>query len=116
MPSPSGHLLRIFGGVIINLVKGLEKIKKILIGHKSKVEASFNVKEIGVFGSYVRNEEHKGSDVDILVEFKKPVGLFRFMDLEEYLQKILGLKVDLVSKKALKPRIGRRILKEVVLI
>jgi predicted nucleotidyltransferase len=54
--------------------------------------------------------------VDVLVEFEEPVGLFEFMDLEMYLSDLLGVKVDLVSKKALKPHIGERILKEVILI
>ena len=56
------------------------------------------------------------SDVDILVDFEEPPSLFEFMDLEEYLSKLLGLKIDLVSKGALKPRIGKRILEEVVYI
>jgi predicted nucleotidyltransferase len=71
------------------------------------------VKEIGVFGSFVRGESKKGSDVDILVEFEEPIGLFEFMDLEEYLTNLLGRKVDLVSKKALKPYIGEYIRKVV---
>jgi predicted nucleotidyltransferase len=97
-------------------MKKIEAIKKKLGEHKSEVEKQFNVSELGVFGSYVRDEQNRKSDVDILVDFKKPIGLFKFMDLEEYLQKILGKKIDLVSKKALKPRIGAQILKEVVFI
>ena len=76
----------------------------------------FKVKTIGVFGSYVRGEQNRQSDVDLLVEFEEPVGLFEFMDLEMYLTDLLGVKVDLVSKKALKPHIGERILKEVTMI
>ncbi|MGB9717671.1 MAG: nucleotidyltransferase family protein [Thermoproteota archaeon] len=95
----------------------IEEIKKILTEHKEELVERFKVKEIGVFGSYVRGEQKKrGSDVDILVEFEEPVGLFEFMDLEEYLSNLLGIKVDLVSKKALKPRIGEHILKEVVYV
>jgi len=74
----------------------------------------YNVKGIGLFGSYVRGEQKKGSDVDILVEFREPIGLFKFLELEEYLGELIGRKVDLVSKKALKPRIGKRILAEAV--
>jgi predicted nucleotidyltransferase len=74
------------------------------------------VKTIGVFGSYVRGEQKRGSDVDVLVEFEEPVGLFEFMDLEDYLSELLGVKVDLVSKKALKPHIGENILQEVIMI
>jgi predicted nucleotidyltransferase len=94
----------------------LNKIKEILKQNKKELKDKYKIKEIGVFGSYVRGEEKKRSDIDILVEFKEPVGLFEFMDLEEYLEELLGVKVDLVSKKALKPRIGQHILKEVVYI
>ena len=74
------------------------------------------MKTIGVFGSYVRGEQKEGSDLDVLVEFEEPVGLFEFMALENYLSDLLGVKVDLVSKKALKPHIGKRILEEVIMI
>jgi len=94
----------------------IEKIKGILAGHKEELAARFKVKKLGIFGSYVRGQQKKASDIDVLVEFGEPVGLFRFMDLEEYLTNLLGRKVDLVSKKALKPRIGSRILKEAVYI
>jgi len=92
------------------------KIENILKKHKQELKKRFKLKEIGIFGSFVRDEQKKRSDIDILVEFEKPIGLFEFMDLEEYLMKILGAKVDLVSKKALKPRIGKHILQEVVYI
>jgi len=86
----------------------------ILAGHKGELRERFNVKNIGVFGSIVKGKQHTRSDIDVLVEFEKPVGLFDFMALEEYLSSLLGAKVDLVSKKALKPKIGERILSEVV--
>jgi len=92
------------------------KIENILRKHKQELKKRFKLKEIGIFGSFVRGKQKKRSDIDILVEFKEPIGLFEFMDLEEYLMKILGAKVDLVSKKALKPRIGKHILQEVVYI
>ena len=92
----------------------LNKIKDIIKQNKREIEKKYKVKEIGLFGSTVRGEEKKRSDIDILVEFKEPIGLFDFMELEEYLENILEGKVDLVIKKALKPRIGQYILKEVV--
>ncbi len=95
-------------------MKTFEESKDIIKQHKQELEQKFKVKEIGIFGSYVRGEQKKRSDIDILVEFKEPIGLFEFMDLEEYLEKLLGTKVDLVSKKALKPKIGEHIMKEVV--
>jgi|YelNatPaOPRAMG01_1025707.scaffolds.fasta_scaffold20351_5 predicted nucleotidyltransferase len=95
----------------------IEEIKKVLSEHKEELRKRFKIKEIGVFGSYVRGEQKKrGSDIDILVEFEEPVGLFEFMDLEEYLSNLLGMKVDLVSKKALKPKIGEQVLREVVYV
>jgi hypothetical protein len=74
----------------------------------------YGIKEIGVFGSYVRGEE--GSDLDILVEFEEDtrISLLDFVGIEIYLSDLLGVKVDLVEKSALKPRIGRHILAEVV--
>jgi len=97
-------------------MRSLEEIKKISAEHKEELMEKFKVKELGVFGSYVRGEQKRKSDIDILVSFKEPIGLFEFMDLEEYLKSLLGTKVDLVSKKALKPYIGKYILEEVVYI
>lgn len=94
----------------------INQIRRILIQHKRELGERFKIKEIGLFGSYVRNEQKKGSDLDILIEFQRPVGLFEFLDLEEYLGKLLKVKVDLVSKKALKPFMGKYILKEAVYI
>ena len=95
-------------------MKNITEIGKVLEQHKPQLSDRFKVKEIGVFGSYARGQQKEGSDIDILVEFSEPVGFFTFLDLEEYLAGVLGLKVDLVSKKALKPRIGKHILHELV--
>lgn len=98
-------------------MRKIEEIKEVLKEHKEELREKFKVKEIGVFGSYVRGQQKKkNSDIDILVDFEEPIGFFKFMDLEEYLSNLLGIKVDLVSKKALKPRIGEYILKEVVYV
>lgn len=90
-----------------NIFEKLNKIYPIL-------KEKYYVKNMGIFGSYARGEEKEGSDLDILVEFEKTIGLFKFIELENYISDTLGIKIDLVSKKALKPRIGRHILKEVV--
>jgi len=95
------------------------KIKReiaIINKHIELLRRDYNVKNIGIFGSIVRGEERPKSDVDILVEFREPVGLFKFIELEDYLGSIFKKKVDLVSKKALKPAIGKHILREVVYI
>lgn len=101
------------GGVIL---KALGEIRKILELHKDELRRRYGVKEIGIFGSFVREEQKKTSDIDILVEFEKSVGLLEFVGLKNYLSDLLGVNVDLVMKKALKPRIGTRILSEVVYV
>ena len=96
--------------------KTFDEVKAILRKHEKELREKYGVKKIGIFGSYSRGEANEGSDLDILVEFEKPIGLFKFLELEEYLSDLVGVKVDLVSKKALKPHIGKRILEEVVMI
>jgi hypothetical protein len=91
----------------------INRIKDILTREKKHLEAQYSVSELGVFGSFTRNEQHKRSDVDILVNFSQSISAFQFIGLKYELSEKLGAKVDLVSKKALKPRIGKRILEEV---
>ena len=74
----------------------------------------FGVGSLGIFGSYVRGQEREGSDLDVLVEFMEPPDLFEFVALRRDLSDLLGVNVDLVMKRALKPRLGERILAEVV--
>ncbi len=97
-------------------MKSLKEIQKILVQQKEFLQREYKVKELGIFGSYVRGEQKSTSDLDILVEFENgaKVGLLKFVNLENYLSEILGIKVDLVLKSALKPRIGNQILKEVM--
>jgi predicted nucleotidyltransferase len=93
-----------------------EEILNISRGLKPELAIRYKVKEVGLFGSFVREGRAEASDIDILVEFDSPIGFFKFLELEEFLGERLGRRVDLVSKKALKPRIGRRILQEVVTV
>ena len=95
-------------------MKKADEIKRKLTQCKPALKSGFQVKKIGIFGSYIRNEQNKNSDLDILVEFEEEPGLFKFMELENYLKTILRVKVDLVMKNALKPQIGRHVLNEVV--
>jgi len=94
----------------------LNEIKRALRGYKSVLRDKYNVNTIGVFGSYVRGEQAGKSDLDILVDFTAPISLFEFIDLEEELSELLRVKVDLVSRNALKPYIGKRILNEVQML
>jgi len=95
-------------------MKNLDEIMDVLKRQKGELKERFKVKDIGVFGSYVKEEQRRGSDIDVVVEFEEPIGLFEFIRLETHLSNLLGVKVDLVSKKALKPKIGEHVLKEVV--
>ena len=97
-------------------MKTFEEIKDLLKKHKEELKEKYGVKEIGIFGSYVRGEQDDESDVDILVEFEKPMGFIRFMKLENSLSELLGVRVELVTKKALKPYIGQQILQQVVYV
>jgi len=95
-------------------MKKADEIIRKITQCKPELKSGFQVKEIGIFGSYIRNEQNKNSDLDVLVEFEEEPGLFKFMELENYLKTILRVKVDLVMKNALKPQIGRHVLNEVV--
>lgn len=95
-------------------MKTLEEITNILKSHKEELQKKYEVKEIGVFGSYVREEQKDASDIDIIVEFERIPGLFKFLELEIYLEELLHTKVDLVRKGAIKPRLRDSIFKEAV--
>ncbi|MEM8723771.1 MAG: nucleotidyltransferase family protein [Cyanobacteria bacterium P01_G01_bin.39] len=95
-------------------MKTLEEIKQWLIQHKQLLQEQYQVKELGIFGSYIRHEQTETSDIDLLVEFSEIPSLLKFINLENYLSDHLGVRVDLVHKHGLKPRIGELILTEVV--
>ena len=83
--------------------------------HLPALRDHYGVHSLGVFGSYVRGEQRPRSDLDLLVEFDaRPLTLIQVITLEQHLSDLLGVQVDLVEKKTLKPAIGRHILQEVV--
>ncbi len=75
----------------------------------------YPIAAIGVFGSWARGEQRDDSDLDVLVDFDRPIGLFDFIGLRDELSDALGLNVDLVMRDAPKPRIVQRIERELVL-
>lgn len=97
-------------------MKSLDEIKKILEDNKQKIVSTYKIKEIGIFGSYVKEKMKETSDIDILIEFEKgaKVTLIDLLKLENYLTELFGIRVDIVVKEALKPNIGKRILEEVI--
>jgi predicted nucleotidyltransferase len=96
-------------------MKSLEELKKILTQHKEVLKKQFKVKNIAIFGSYVRGEQNQESDIDILVEFQEPVG-FLFIHLADYLEEILGVRVDLLTPDAIKPNRRRYIMEDLVYV
>ena len=74
----------------------------------------YHARRAGLFGSVVRGETRRRSDIDILVDFPDPIGLFEFVGLKQELEELLGRKVDLVQYEAIKPLLKKRILKEEV--
>ena len=90
----------------------LSSLKKL----KEEVAREYSVKTIGLFGSVARSEETDQSDIDLLVEFSKPVGFVTFMRLENFLSERLGERVDLVTSDSLKPVIRQDVLAEVIYV
>lgn len=95
-------------------VRSLDDIRRTLKEHMPELAERHKIRSLGIFGSYVRNEARSTSDVDLLVEFSETPDIFKFMDLEADLTALLGQKVDLVTRPALKGNRGNRILREVV--
>jgi hypothetical protein len=93
-------------------MKSLNDIKNILNVHKAELKEKYYISEIGIFGSYVRGEETPKSDVDILVEFEKPVSLLTVSSLENSLSDLLGIKVDVVRKRSVRKELKENILNE----
>ena len=97
-------------------MKKVEKFKKIIKEHKEELNKKYSVSKIGLFGSYIKGLENEESDLDILIEFEKPISMFSFLRLENYLGELLNIKVDLVSKNSLKKHIGKKILGETIYV
>lgn len=94
----------------------IDRIKAAINNNLDTLKDIYNVEKIGVFGSVARGDNKYTSDVDVLVEFSQPIGMFKFIELEEFLSKAIGKKVDLATKMALKPAIKQEILQEVVYV
>jgi uncharacterized protein len=92
----------------------LENFLEILRQQTPVLAEQYSVDTLEVFGSYVRAEQRKNSDLDILVTFHEAPSLLTFIALENHLSDLLGVKVDLVMKDSLKPAIGKNILSEAV--
>jgi predicted nucleotidyltransferase len=92
----------------------LEKILEVLRQQLPMLAERYSVEKLELFGSYVRSEQQKDSDLDVLVTFKEDPSLLTYIAIENYLSDLLGIKVDLVMKDSLKPKIGQQILREAI--
>jgi len=98
-------------------VSSLDELLKIFNLYKGEIRQRFKVKEIGIFGSYVRNEQGQKSDIDILVGFEDGYKTFdNYMELKFFLEKILNSKIDLVLKTTIRDEIKQNILSEVTYV
>ena len=97
-------------------MKDLKELKRLLRDQAPYLEEEYGVHVIGVFGSYVRNEQGPESDLDVLIELDRPpkISLIGLVELEQYLSEVLGVRVDIAIRKNLRKRTGERILREVV--
>lgn len=91
-----------------------EQVLQILNEHKTEIKERFGVKSLTLFGSTARDENTPTSDIDLLVEFSQPVGYFRLFELQDYLETVLGCRVDVGTPNSLKPSIRYRIQGEIL--
>ena len=92
------------------------EVQEQLAALKPQLMEEYPISEIGVFGSYARDEQRPDSDLDVVVTFDQPVTLFDLVRLENTLTKRLGVDVDLVTRDSLKPRIESRVSEDVVFV
>ncbi|MGR0480877.1 MAG: nucleotidyltransferase family protein [Candidatus Electronema sp. V4] len=92
----------------------LDAVKRCLTGQKSLLKNKYHISKVGIFGSYVRGEQHNESDVDVLIDYDEAPSLIALIEIENMLSDLLGMKVDLVTRKGLKPQLRQHILNEVV--
>lgn len=93
-----------------------KKIINIIEAEFPLLKKEYQVKKIGLFGSYAREEQNISSDIDLLVEFGKPIGFFTLFKLEDYLSDKLGIKVEIVTPRALKEIITPTIMRDVIYV
>lgn len=97
-------------------LKTKEEVMRILGRELPYLSEKYGVVKFGLFGSYSSDEQDVESDIDLLVQFDRPIGFFKFIAVEDYLKDKLGEKVELVTEDALKPVIKPRIMQECVYV
>jgi predicted nucleotidyltransferase len=97
-------------------MKTFDELQQLLLLQKQSICENYQITEIAIFGSYARGEETEASDIDILVDYETAPTFIMLVELRDYLTQLFGLKVDIVTKNGLKPRIRDRILGEAIYI
>jgi uncharacterized protein len=97
-------------------MKSINEIRQVLSLQKQFICENYQITKIGIFGSYARGEETEASDIDILVDYETAPTFIMLVELRDYLSQLFGLKVDIVTKNGLKPRIRDRVLAEAIYI
>jgi uncharacterized protein len=95
-------------------LKPLSEITTILHMHLAELRERYGITNIAVFGSVVRGEAKEGSDVDLLAEVERPIGLLALVNAENYLGDLLGAKVDLILKRSVRSELRDRIYNEAI--
>ncbi len=95
-------------------MKTIDEIKDLISINKEILKERYKIKEISIFGSYIRGEQIETSDIDILVDFERPVSLLHIISFENYLSDLLGIKVDVIPKRNIRKEIKQDILKEAI--
>jgi len=96
-------------------MKDKRDIIRILHSNKPRLLVRYHLKSIGVFGSFTRDDFNENSDIDILIEYEKPLGI-EFIDLADDLEEMLNRKVDLVSRNGVKPKYLEEIKKDLIYV
>ncbi len=91
-----------------------EQVLRLLKEKNAQIAKQFGVKSLTLFGSVARDEATSASDIDLLVEFNRPVGYFGLFALQDYLEKLFGCPVDLGTPDSLKPYIRERVKAELI--
>ncbi|BAS57993.1 nucleotidyltransferase family protein [Leptolyngbya boryana CZ1] len=97
-------------------MKSIEEIRQVLRESKPLLRDQYRVTEVGIFGSYARGEQTETSDVDVLIDYEEAPTLFKLVELRGFLSELMGVKVDVVTKHGMKPRIRERVLSEVIFV
>jgi len=95
-------------------MKSLKVFRAKLEEIKPELKERYKIESIGIFGSYSRGDQTKKSDLDVLVTFSEPIGVYKFVEVEEFIRRKLRVKIDLVQKGALLSMIKDQVLNEIV--